>query len=116
MAKTTATKQEKIISALGLWKEYDLTRALDELVLREEVDAETGFSYTVLQYNGRDSEDGGVRVFAYFARPAGEKRCPAILLLKEADKPMDVALMQYFVQKGYAVLMPVYSGNMEPIP
>ncbi len=113
MAKTVETKKEKIISALTLWREYDLTRPLDESVLREVVDAETGLAYSVVEYNGRATEDGGVRVFAYFARPEGNKRCPAILLLKEADKPLDVELMHYFVQKGYAVLMPDYSGNMK---
>ena len=117
MAKTTAIKKEKIISALSLWREYDVTRPLDEVTLREEVDAETGLVYTVLQYNGRATEDGGVRVFAYFARPDGTKKCPAILLLKEAETPMamDVELMHYFVQKGYAVLMPDYSGDLESV-
>lgn len=116
MAKTVETKKEKIISALTLWREFDLTHPLDASVLREVVDAETGLSYSVVEYNGRATEDGKVRIFAYFARPAGNKRCPAILLLKEADKPLDVELMNYFVQKGYAVLMPDYSGNMQPAP
>ena len=116
MAKTVETKKEKIISALTLWREYDLTRPLDERVLREVVDAETGLAYSVVEYNGRATEDGGVRIFAYFARPAGNKPCPALILLKEADKPLDVELMHYFVQKGYAVLMPDYSGNMNPAP
>lgn len=110
MAKPTTTKKEKLISALSLWREYDLSGALDAEVLDTRTDAETGLSYTALAYNGRTVEDGTVRVFAYFSRPAGEKKCPAILLLKEADKPLDVELMAYFVQKGYAVLMPDYSG------
>ena len=116
MAKTVETKKEKIISALTLWKEYDLTRPLEAAVLREEIDTETGLAYSVVEYNGRATDDGGVRIYAYFARPADGKRCPAIILLKEADKPFDVALMHYFVQKGYAVLMPDYSGNMEARP
>lgn len=116
MAKTVETKKEKIISALTLWKEYDLTHPLDESILREVVDAETGLAYSVVEFNGREAVDGRVRIFAYFARPEGNKRCPAILLLKEADKPLDVELMNYFVQKGYAVLMPDYSGNMQPVP
>jgi dienelactone hydrolase len=110
MAKDTKTKKEKLVSALSLWREFDPSGALDAEALEARVDEATGLSYTALTYNGRTVEDGTVRIFAYFARPAGEKKCPAILLLKEADKPLDVELMAYFVQKGYAVLMPDYSG------
>ena len=110
MAKPTTTKKEKLVSALSLWREYDLTGALDAEILETRTDEATELSYTALTYNGRTAEDGTVRIFAYFARPAGEKKCPAILLLKEAGKPLDVELMAYFVQKGYAVLMPDYSA------
>ena len=110
MAKPNTTKKEKLVSALSLWREYDLSGALDAEVLETRTDAATGLTYTALAYNGRTVEDGTVRIFAYFARPAGEKKCPAILLLKEAGKPLDIELMSYFVQKGYAVLMPDYSS------
>ena len=110
MAKPTKTKKEKLVSALSLWREYDLSGALDAELLETRTDVATGLVYTALAYNGRTVEDGTVRIFAYFARPAGEKKCPAILLLKEAGKPLDIELMAYFVQKGYAVLMPDYSA------
>lgn len=110
MAKTLPTKKEKIVSALSLWREYDLTRDLRASVLDVQKDEHSGLCYERVAFNGRETEDGGVRVFAYFARPAGMKKCPAVLLLKEAEKPMNPELMQYFVQKGYAVLMPDYSG------
>ena len=110
MAKPNTTKKEKLVSALSLWREYDLSGALEAEFLEQRFDEATQLSYTALAYNGRTAEDGTVRIFAYFARPAGEKKCPAILLLKEAGKALDVELMSYFVQKGYAVLMPDYSG------
>lgn len=114
MAKTITTKKEKLVSALSLWREYDVSGALDAELLQDRTDENTELSYTALSYNGRAAEDGTVRILAYFARPKGEKKCPAILLLKEAGKPLDVALMAYFVQKGYAVLMPDYSGVPTP--
>ncbi len=112
MAKTTVVKKEKIVSALSLWRQFDVSRVPETEVVRVQKDEGTGLQYTCLRYNGRATEDGGVRIFAYFARPNGNKPCPAILLLKEANKPLDPELMAYFVQKGYAVLMPDYSGKL----
>jgi len=112
MAKTTVVKKEKIVSALSLWRQFDVSRAPETEVARVQKDEGTGLQYTCLRYNGRATEDEGVRIFAYFARPNGNKPCPAILLLKEANKPLDPELMAYFVQKGYAVLMPDYSGKL----
>ena len=36
---------------------------------------------------------------------------PAVLLLPDAGMPLDEELCRYFVDKGYAVLMPDYSGK-----
>ena len=115
MAKTTTTTKEKLVSALSLWREYDLSGALDAELLETRTDVATGLVYTALAYNGRTVEDGTVRIFAYFARPAGEKKCPAILLLKEAGKPLDIELMAYFVQKGYAVFGGGYERGLHRI-
>lgn len=112
MAKTTTEKKEKLISALSLWRSYDVTGELNAELFEPRVDEATGLTYTPLTYDGRAAEDGRVRIFAYYARPKGDKKCPAILLLKEAGKPFDVELMWYFVQRGYAVLMPDYSGEL----
>ena len=111
MAKTTTATKEKLVSAISLWRSYDVTGALNAKELQSCFDEKTKLTYTKLAYDGRGSEDGRVRIFAYFARPAGEKNCPVILLLKEAEKPFDLQLMSYFVEKGYAVLMPDYSGK-----
>ena len=113
MAKTTTAKKEKIVSALSIWRMYDVSGALEAETLCEMTDEETGLSYSVVAYNGHAVEDGSVRIKAYYARPSGAKKYPAILLLKEAHKPMDLELMSYYVQKGYAVLMPDYSGAPE---
>lgn len=110
MAKTTTAIKEKLVSAISLWRSYDVTGALNAKLLKSRFDEKAKLVYTQLAYDGRASEDGRVRIFAHFARPAGEKKCPAILLLKEAGKPFDLELMSYFAEKGYAVLMPDYSG------
>ncbi len=111
MAKPTTVKKEKLVSALSLWRSYDVSGALNTKYLEMRYDKATGLSYMLLTYDGHAAEDGRVRIFAYYARPMGDKSCPAILLLKEAGKPADLELMNYFVKKGYAVLMPDYEGE-----
>ena len=112
MVKVTTERKEKLVSALSLWRSYDATGALNTQHFDTRTDDDTGLVYTPVAYDGHGAEDGRVRIFAYFARPEGNKKCPAILLLKEVDKPFDFELVQYFVEKGYAVLVPDYSGPL----
>ena len=65
-----------------------------------------------MSFSGNAAPDGGVRVYARFGRPVGDGKKPCILLLPDAGKAPDIELMDYFIQKGYAVLMPDYSGKM----
>ncbi|MBO5363145.1 MAG: hypothetical protein J6A46_02325, partial [Clostridia bacterium] len=72
MAKTTTEKKEKLISALSLWRSYDVTGELNAELFEPRVDETTGLTYTPLTYDGRAAEDGRVRIFAYYARPKGD--------------------------------------------
>jgi hypothetical protein len=110
MAKITTEKKERLISALTLWRSYKVEGSLNTEYLETRVDESTGLHYTLLTFDGREAADGRVRIFAYYARPEGEKQCPAILLFRDAKKPFDAQLMSFFVSKGYAVLMPDYEG------
>lgn len=111
MAKSEATKKEKIVSAISLWRTFDTSAPL-ETVLFEET-KEKKRVYTALYFNGHRTEDGCVRVYAEFARPAETGKFPAVLLLGEAGKPIDRELIDYYLEKGYAVLAPDYSGKYE---
>ena len=64
-------------------------------------------------YSGHKTEDGSVRVYAVFGKPAHGDKFPAILLLPDGGKRYDTELMRFFISKGYAVLMPDYSGKMK---
>lgn len=64
-------------------------------------------------YSGHKVEDGSVRVYAVFGKPAHGDKFPAILLLPDGGKRYDTELMRFFISKGYAVLMPDYSGKMK---
>ena len=99
-----------IVSAISLWKHYNLTTPLRESAWGEEI--KDGKVYTHVTYSGHTVDDGNVRIYARFGKPEKEGTYPAVLLLPDAGKTYDEALMNYFIDKGYAVLMPDYSGKM----
>lgn len=100
-----------ILSAVSLWKKYNTNTPLNVVESgAEEVD---GKVFSSVHYSGHRVEDGVVRIYAQFCRPAGNGKRPAILLLPDAGQPIDRELISYFADKGYAVLMPDYSGKRE---
>lgn len=100
-----------ILSAVSLWKKYDTKTFLSaEEWGEEETD---GKIFSHVHYSGHQAGDGVVRIYARFCRPAKAAKCPAILLLPDAGEESDRELMSYFADKGYAVLMPDYSGKKE---
>ena len=112
MTKKDVQKKEKILSAVSIWKTFDVTAPLDAVLLQEQSYL-TGITVSRVVYGGHAVEDGQVRIYAKYARPAAPGKYPAVLLLPDAEKGLDEELMSYFVAKGYAVLMPDYCG--EPV-
>ncbi len=100
-----------ILSAVSLWKKFDLTNPLG--ASEWGIEDRQGVKYSHVSYSGHAAEDGNVRIYAQFGRPNGDGKKPTILLLPDAGESIDREIMQYFIDKGYAVLMPDYSGKME---
>ncbi len=100
-----------ILSAISLWKKFNLTTPLGASEWGAEV--RNGVRFCHVSYSGHEVEDGKVRIYARFACPMGSGKKPTILLLPDAGKSADEELMTYFIEKGYAVLMPDYSGKMK---
>ncbi|MBQ8295359.1 MAG: dienelactone hydrolase family protein [Clostridia bacterium] len=100
-----------IVSAVSLWKKFNLTTPLGAsewgIVERSDV------RWSHVSFSGHTVSDGNVRIYAMFGRPVGSDKKPTILLLPDAGNAPDKELMAYFIEKGYAVLMPDYSGRME---
>ena len=111
MVKSSENKKEKIISAISLWRTFDVSEPLDVALLEETKDEKRIDS--ALVFGGRRAEDGRVRVYAHFARPVSAVKTPAVLLLGEAGKPINGELIDYYLSKGYAVLAPDYSGKYD---
>ncbi len=99
-----------ILSAISLWKKFNLKNPLG--TSEWGIERKEGRTHSHVSYAGRAASDGSVRIYARFGRPTGEDKKPAVLLLPDAGDPIDKQLMNYFIDKGYAVLMPDYSGKM----
>ena len=104
-----AQKKNMIVSAVSLYKKFNLKDSLDakewELGIHEKLQK------SHVSYSGHTVADGRVRIYGRFIRPYGRDKRPAILLLPDAGKNVDEELMIYFAEKGYAVLMIDYSGK-----
>ena len=99
-----------ILSAISLWKKFNLKNPLG--ASEWGIEEKDGMRHSHVSFSGNAAPDGSVRVYARFGRPAGEGKKPCVLLLHDAGKAPDVGLMNYFIGRGYAVLMPDYSGKM----
>ncbi len=99
-----------ILSAISLWKKFNLKNPLGSS--EWGIEERKGKRYSHVSYSGHAVSDGSVRVYARFGRPAGNDKKPVILLLPDAGESPEWEVMEYFMDKGYAVLMPDYSGKM----
>ncbi len=99
-----------IVSAVSLFKKFNLQTPLGSVEWGTEEKQDRRYSHAA--YYGHAVADGSVRIYARFIRPVGGGRKPVVLLLPDMGCTVDEALMEYFVDKGYAVLMPDYCGRM----
>lgn len=99
-----------IVSAVSLFKKFNLQTSLG--ASEWGIEEKSGVRWSHVSYSGHAKEDGSVRIYARLAMPYAIGKAPTVLLLNEAGKSTDEELMQYFLDKGYAVLAPDYSGKM----
>ena len=96
---------EKITySPVTLWRDFD-SEALELDVEVVESGEKDGLIYTYQYFNGEKCPDGNSRVYSLFVHKKGKRDLPAVLLLGEPDKRMDVRHAEYWANKGYAVLV-----------
>ena len=98
------------VSAISLWKKFNLKTPLGESEWgREE---KNGIVRSHVSFFGHEVSDGKVRIYARYIRSAKGKR-PAVLLLPDVNDLPDEELAEYFLDKGYSVLIPDYAGKMK---
>lgn len=92
-----------------MWNDFDDQLPLNESVLGER-DAGKARLRTV-RFAGRAVGEARVDIFARYAEPCEGDKCPALLILPDADRTIDDAAVLRFASLGYAVLMPDYRGS-----
>lgn len=98
-----------ILSPVTIWKKFDLTQPIEPISERVENSA-AGFPVWHLRFAGRALINGErVGIFARFSRHAGTSKVPVLVLLPDASENAD-ELSDYFVSRGYAVIIPDYYG------
>ena len=95
-----------ILSAVALWKKYNTDSPLREREWGLEI--RNRHVYTHVQFSGHCVEDGETRIYARFGEPFGTGKKPAVLFLPDVGESCDEELMGYFIDRGYAVLVPDY--------
>ena len=97
-----------------VWKDFN-----SSLPLKESVTGDETFDnviYSDVYFSGRETADGRVRVYGVYAKStnmAKKSRKAGILILPDADKTVDLELVDLYVKQGYAVLMIDYRGEWE---
>ncbi|MBQ7769676.1 MAG: dienelactone hydrolase family protein [Clostridia bacterium] len=99
-----------IVSAIALWKKFNLKNPLD--ISEWDIEERDGVRRSNVSYSGHKVGDDSVRIYARYVRSIKPGKQPAILLLNDIGVTPDEELANYFLQKGYAVLMPDYTGEM----
>lgn len=98
-----------ILTPLSLWKNFD-----DSLDTAAEVISEKsaeGIKTQYLNFYGRDTGAGRVKIYAVFAENENVPPDSVVLLIPDSSGTVDEELMKFFVRQGYAVLMPDYRGE-----
>ena len=67
-----------IVSAISLWKKFDVSTPL--CASEWEIEERGGVRYSSVAYSGHKATDGSVRIYARFGKPIGAGKKPAILL------------------------------------
>jgi len=100
-----------ILSAVSLFKKFNTETPLG--ISEWGIEENHGVRTSHVSFSGHAADDGSVRIYARFGRPMGAGKKPAIVFLADAGRPFDQEIFEYFLHKGYAILIPDYSGKMD---
>lgn len=100
---------QTILTPISLWKDFDDSLDLAPEILEER--QKDGVIFRETCFSGRQTETGRVRVYGVEVRPAQAEKLPALLLLSEANRPLDLRLAERFARRGYCVFCMDYRGK-----
>ncbi len=97
-----------IITPVALWSSFDDTLDVFPEIL-SAVD-EDDIRLEKLYFQGRQTENGRVKIAAAYARSLSNPAAETVILLPDSKDTIDFGLIKYFVKQGYSVLMVDYRG------
>ena len=100
-----------ILSAVSLFRKFNTKTPLG--ASEWGIEENHGIRTSHVSFSGHASVDGSVRIYARYGRPMGAGKKPAIIFLADAGRTIDEDVFEYFLNKGYAVLIPDYTGKMD---
>ena len=100
-----------ILTPVSLWKNFDDTLPVQAEITGEST--EDGIKTQYLSFYGRETGAGRVKIYAAFAQDTTAPADDAVILLPDSSGSVDGALMNFFVRRGYSVLMPDDRGKTE---
>lgn len=100
-----------ILTPLSLWKNFDDSLPTDAQTL--SVKADGGVKTEYMNFYGRDTGAGRVKIYAAFMSDASAPSDDVVMLIPDSSGSIDEALMKFLVGHGYSVLMADYRGKWE---
>ncbi len=100
---------QTILTPISLWKDFDDSLDLQAEILEER--ESDGIVFRETAFSGRRTETGRVRAYGVEVRPAVMEKLPALLLLNEANRALDLRLAERFARRGYCVFCMDYRGR-----
>ncbi len=97
-----------IYTPVTLWEGFRLDLPIEEK--RVEEFERDGILFEKVQFSGRRTEKGRVKIYALAARDKKKARLPGLLYLSSYAHGPDESAAEYFAKLGYYVLIPDYGG------
>ena len=100
-----------IYTPVTLWEGF-----APELPIREEKTAEyerEGIVYSKIRFEGRQTAEGKVKIFALTAYDKRNAKMPGVLIFPSYGKKPDEKIAAYFASRGYFAMMVDYCGRQD---
>lgn len=98
-----------ILTPVSLWNNFDST--LDIFPVTVEEHEADGVRIERVNFYGRQTEDGRVRIAAAFASDAEAPAQETVIIFPDSNATIDEEVLKFFVGHGYSALMVDYRGQ-----
>lgn len=100
-----------ILTPISLWKDFDDSLPIEPVVLEEK--AENSVKYEYVNFFGRDTGEGRVKIFGVYARSETNPSRDGVLIIPDGNDTVDEAVLKMFVERGYSAFMVDIRGQYE---